>query len=170
MAEVAATNGSEAPAVVEAAPPAPAPASVVFGGLKVQVTVPAGRAEEAAAFYKAAFAAEEVSRSTHPKRKAEGEEPSLLCAEIKVGAATVLVCDQAGDDVPAVGKEGAAPSGLVLRLETSDVSAAAAQAAAAGAALQGEVTEDCAGLCATLVDPFGVTWVLASATSAKKCA
>jgi uncharacterized glyoxalase superfamily protein PhnB len=90
MAEVA-TNGSEVPA---------AAAAVVFTVLKVQVTVPAGRAEEAVAFYKAAFAAEEVSHSTHPKRKGEGEEAALLCAELKVGAATLLVCDQAGDDVP----------------------------------------------------------------------
>ncbi|XP_062203523.1 uncharacterized protein At5g48480 [Phragmites australis] len=164
MAEVA-TNGSEVPAAVPAAT-----AAAVFTGLKVQVTVPAGRAEEAVAFYKAAFAAEEVARSTHPKRKGEGEQPALLCAELKVGAATLLVCDQAGDDVPAVGKEGAVASGLVLRLETDDVNGAAAQAAAAGAALLGEVTEDCCGLGATLVDTFGVTWVLAPATSAKKCA
>ncbi|XP_039839195.1 uncharacterized protein At5g48480-like isoform X2 [Panicum virgatum] len=146
------------------------PAPAAFTGLKVQVTVPAGRAEEAVAFYKAAFAAEEVSRSTHPKRKGDGEEAALLCAELKVGAATLLVCDQAGDDVPAVGKEGAAASGLVLRLETDDVNAAAVQAAAAGGAPQGEVTEDGCGLSATLVDPFGVTWILASSTSAKKCA
>ncbi|RLN30310.1 uncharacterized protein C2845_PM05G20050 [Panicum miliaceum] len=163
MAEVA-TNGSEVLAA-----PAAVPVPAVFTGLKVQVTVPAGRAEEAVAFYKAAFAAE-VSRSTHPKRKGDGEEAALLCAELKVGAATLLVCDQAGDDVPAVGKEGAAASGLVLRLETDDANAAAAQAATAGGALQGEVTEDGCGLGATLVDPFGVTWVLASSTSAKKCA
>ena len=68
------------------------------------------------------------------------------------------------------GKEGAASSGLVLRLETDDVNAAAVQAAAAGGAPQGEVTEDGCGLGATLVDPFGVTWVLGSSTSAKKCA
>ncbi|CAL4907048.1 unnamed protein product [Urochloa decumbens] len=165
MAAEVATNGSEVLAA-----PAAVPASAVFTGLKVQVTVPAGRAEEAVAFYKAAFAAEEVSRSTHPKRKGDGEEAALLCAELKVGAATLLVCDQAGDDIPAVGKEGAAASGLVLRLETADVNAAAAQAAAAGAALQGEVTEDCCGLGATVVDPFGVTWALGSSTSAKKCA
>jgi len=67
-------------------------------------------------------------------------------------------------------KEGAAASGLVLRLETDDVNAAAVQAAAAGGAPQGEVTEDGCGLSATLVDPFGVTWILASSTSAKKCA
>ncbi|KAF8659598.1 hypothetical protein HU200_058352 [Digitaria exilis] len=164
MAEVA-TNGSEVLAA-----PAAVPAAAVFTGLKVQVTVPAGRAEEAVAFYKAAFAAEEVSRSTHPKRKGDGEEAALLCAELKVGAATLVVCDQAGDDVPAVGKEGAAASGLVLRLETDDVNTAVAQAATAGAALQGEVTEDCCGLGATLVDPFGITWVLGSSTSAKKCA
>lgn len=97
MAEVA-TNGSEVPAAAAAPPAAPA----VFTGLKVQVTVPAGRAEEVVAFYKAAFAAAEVSRSTHPKRKGEGEQPALLCAELKVGAATLLVCDQDGDDVPAV--------------------------------------------------------------------
>ncbi|CAL4892526.1 unnamed protein product [Urochloa decumbens] len=165
MAAEVATNGSE----VLAAPVA-VPAPAVFTGLKVQVTVPAGRAEEAVAFYKAAFAAEELSRSTHPKRKGDGEEAALLCAELKVGAATLLVCDQAGDDVPAVSKEGGAASGLVLRLETADVNAAAAQAVAAGAALQGEVTEDCCGLGATVVDPFGVTWALGSSTSAKKCA
>ncbi|CAN6333735.1 unnamed protein product [Urochloa humidicola] len=165
MAAEVATNGSEVLAA-----PAAVPAPAVFTGLKVQVTVPAGRAEEAVAFYKAAFAAEEVSRSTHPKRKGDGEEAALLCAELKVGAATLLVCDQAADDVPTVGKEGAAASGLVLRLETADVNAAAAQAAAAGAVLQGEVTEDCCGLGATVVDPFGVTWALGSSASAKKCA
>jgi uncharacterized glyoxalase superfamily protein PhnB len=58
----------------------------------------------------------------------------------------------------------------VLRLETDDVNNAAAQAATAGSTLQGEVTEDGCGLGATLVDLFGVTWVLASSTSAKKCA
>jgi uncharacterized glyoxalase superfamily protein PhnB len=57
----------------------------------------------------------------------------------------------------------------VLRLETDDVNAAAAQAKTAGAALQGEVIEDYCGLGATVVDPFGVIWVLGSA-SAKKCA
>ncbi|KAK3136478.1 hypothetical protein QOZ80_5BG0436010 [Eleusine coracana subsp. coracana] len=164
MAEVA-TNGSEVPAAV-----AEPTAAAVFTGMKVQVTVPAGRAEEAVAFYKAAFAAEEVCRSTHPKRKGEGEQSSLLCAELKVGAATVLVCDQAGDYVPAVGKDGVVASGLVLRLEADDVNAAAAQATTAGATIQGEVTEDYCGLGATVVDPFGVTWVLGSASSAKKCA
>jgi hypothetical protein len=62
MAEVA-TNGSEVPTTTAMAMPA-----AVFTGLKVQVTVPTGRAE-ALAFYKLAFASEEVSRSTHPKRK-----------------------------------------------------------------------------------------------------
>ena len=159
MAEVA-TNGS---AALDASPALPA----IFTGLKVQVTVAAGRAEEAVAFYKAAFAAEEVARSTHPKRKGEGEQPALLCAELKVGATALLICDQGGDDIPALS---VGASGIVLRLETDDVKAAAAQVASAGATLRGGITDEGDELGATLVDPFGVTCVLASATSAKKCA
>ena len=36
-------------------------------------------------------------RVSCPKRKADQELPSLICAEIKIGSASVLVCDRNDD-------------------------------------------------------------------------
>jgi uncharacterized glyoxalase superfamily protein PhnB len=72
-------------------------AGVVVSGMSLQVSVPASKAEEAVAFYKAAFGAEEVSRTCCPKRKADQEQPSLLCAEVKIGGTSFLICGNLDD-------------------------------------------------------------------------
>lgn len=68
--------------------------AVNFTALKPQVAVASQKAEEAVAFYKAAFGAEEVKRSTYPKRKAGQDLPPVLCSELKIGGSSFLVCDQ----------------------------------------------------------------------------
>ncbi|MQL94683.1 hypothetical protein Taro_027331 [Colocasia esculenta] len=134
--------------------------AAVFVSFKPQLVVPAQKAEEAVQFYKAAFGAEEVRRVSHPKRKAEQDAPLLLCAEIKIGSSSLLVCD---DDAAAT-KPG---EGVVFRLETEDVEAAVSKAVKAGASLDGELLEGeapfGAGLYGKLRDPFGQVWIVASA-------
>ena len=56
---------------------------VQFVALKPKLVVPSQEAEEALLFYKEAFGAKEVSRVSCPKRKADQELPSLICAEIR---------------------------------------------------------------------------------------
>ena len=58
-----------------------------------------------------------------PKRKADQELPSLICSEIKIGSASVLVCDRSDDaeSLKAVHEksgENARKSGGVFQLET----------------------------------------------------
>lgn len=67
--------------------------SVTFTALKPQVFVEASKVNDAVAFYKAAFGAEEVNRVSHPKRKADQELPLLFSVEIKLGSSTVLISD-----------------------------------------------------------------------------
>lgn len=73
-----------------------APASIA--AFKPELLVPAMKAAEAVQFYKAAFGAEELKRMNHAKRKAEQEVPLILCAELKIGSSSLLVCDQTEDD------------------------------------------------------------------------
>ncbi|KAL4558516.1 hypothetical protein LXL04_036717 [Taraxacum kok-saghyz] len=70
---------------------------VTFTGLKQHLFVEASKANDAVAFYKAAFGAEELNRVNHPKRKSDEELPLLLSAEIKLGSSTILVSDLADD-------------------------------------------------------------------------
>ncbi|KAJ3671936.1 hypothetical protein LUZ60_008015 [Juncus effusus] len=144
-------------------------AAVAVASLTVQVSVPASKAEEALTFYKAAFGAEEVRRACCPKRKADQEHPSVLCAELKLGSASLLICGQLDDSsVEKVSSSGA----IMLRVQVDDVEAAVAKAGKAGAQLQGEITEDesaCGGgTFAKLVDPFGVSWAVTCAAAAPK--
>ncbi|XP_008776121.2 uncharacterized protein At5g48480-like [Phoenix dactylifera] len=137
---------------------------------KPQLVVPAMKADEAVQFYKAAFRAVELKRMTHPKRKAEQELPLILCAELKIGSSSLLVCDQT-EDSSAAAEKGAIGGGIVFRVETGDVEGAVENAVKAGAALQGEITEEDAcggGLLGKVKDPFGLVWAIASA--GKKCA
>ena len=71
--------------------------AVTFSAVKPQLLVEAPKASDAVQFYKAAFGAEEVSRTMHPKRKAEQELPLILSAELKLGPSSILVSDLAND-------------------------------------------------------------------------
>ncbi|KAJ6799093.1 Uncharacterized protein M6B38_208610 [Iris pallida] len=136
-------------------------AAAGFFLLKPKLVVPSMKAEAAVAFYKAVFGAVEVRRDTYAKRKADQEQPLLVCAEIKIGGSTIVICDQS-DDSELVAGEGA--GGVVLCLETENVAGVMASAVEAGAVVVGgeaaagggaEVEE------AKLKDPFGVVWVVA---------
>lgn len=70
---------------------------VSFTAVKSQLFVEAPKANDAVQFYKTAFGAEEVSRTVHPKRKAEQELPLVLSAELKLAGFTILVSDLADD-------------------------------------------------------------------------
>lgn len=71
---------------------------VVFKAVKPRLYVEAPKANDAVQFYKAAFGAEEVNRTMHPKRKADQELPLLLSAELQLGSSTFLVSDLIADD------------------------------------------------------------------------
>lgn len=68
-----------------------------FKAFKPELLVEAPKASDAVVFYKAAFGAEEVNRTLHPKRKAEQETPAILSAELRVSAFSFLVSDVFGD-------------------------------------------------------------------------
>ncbi|CAA7396165.1 unnamed protein product [Spirodela intermedia] len=136
-----------------------------FVSFKPQLAVPAQKAEEAVLFYKEAFGAEEVNKVCCPKRKADQELPSLICAEIKIGSASVLVCDR-NDDTDGLKTAG---GGAVFRLETQDVKAAVSKAVKAGAVLEGELTEidgPNGGISGKVTDPYGYVWIVASVGNA----
>ena len=73
-------------------------AEVIFTAVKPRLVVEAPKASEAVQFYKAAFGAEEVARTMHPKRKADQELPLVLSAELKLAASTILVSDLSDDN------------------------------------------------------------------------
>ncbi|KAI3760299.1 hypothetical protein L1987_50692 [Smallanthus sonchifolius] len=142
--------------------------SVTFMALKPQVFVEASKVNDAVAFYKAAFGAEEVNRVTHPKRKADQELPLLISAEIKLGSSTILISDVADDSTAPVK---ATSTGLVFCLETEDIDASVEKAVKAGAVAESEVTEGegacCGGRVGKVKDPYGIVWLIC--TPAKKC-
>ncbi|KAI9120046.1 hypothetical protein K1719_009015 [Acacia pycnantha] len=145
-------------------------AAVSFTAVKPQILVESPKANDAVQFYKAAFGAEEVGRTTHPKRKAEQELPLILSAELKLAGFTFLVSDLSADDSATPAKS--AGSGVVLCLETEDVEAAINKAVAAGAVAEGEVLSGEVACCGERVgkvkDPFGFVWAICA--PAKKCA
>ncbi|XP_021978082.1 uncharacterized protein At5g48480 isoform X2 [Helianthus annuus] len=150
---------------------APAAPQVTFTALKPQVFVEASKVNDAVAFYKAAFGAEEVNRVSNPKRKADQELPLLLSAEIKLGSSTILISDLADDSTALVKASG---TGLVFCLETEeeDIEAAVEKAVKAGAVAESEVTEGdgacCGGRVGKVKDPYGIVWLICA--PAKKCA
>lgn len=136
--------------------------TVTFSSLKPQLFVQAPKAADAVQFYKSAFGAEQVSRTVHPKRKADQELPLILSAELKVGSSFLLVSEQQEDSVASVETE----NGCVLCLETEDVEGAIANAVNAGAVEVGETTEGESACCGARVgklkDPFGFVWLICS--------
>eukprot|EP00262_Sarcandra_glabra_P014258 TRINITY_DN4130_c0_g1_i1.p1 TRINITY_DN4130_c0_g1~~TRINITY_DN4130_c0_g1_i1.p1 ORF type:complete len:174 (+),score=31.16 TRINITY_DN4130_c0_g1_i1:78-599(+) len=147
------------------------PVAVSFSSFKLQLVVKSQKASEAVQFYKAAFGAEEVNRSTHPKRKAEQELPLIICAELKIGPSVFLVCDQMDETASAADepKGNADGTGLTLCLETDDVDNAIATAVEAGAVLETAITgdeeSDGSGRFGKVKDPFGYIWNISSVGS-----
>lgn len=86
MAEQEVQNGGGAEKAVE------------FTAVKPQLLVEAPKANDAVQFYKSVFGAEEIGRTSHPKRKAEQEIPLILSAELKLAGSTILVSDILADD------------------------------------------------------------------------
>ncbi|XP_061351090.1 uncharacterized protein At5g48480 [Gastrolobium bilobum] len=140
-----------------------------FSALKLRLLVEAPKANDAISFYKAAFGAEEVNRTLHPKRKAEQELPLILSAELKLGGFSILVSDFIGDSVEEALKNGG--NTISICLETENVSDAIAKAVSAGAVEEGEIMEGEGACCGERVgkvkDPYGFVWLICS--PAKKC-
>jgi uncharacterized glyoxalase superfamily protein PhnB len=112
-------------------------------------------AERALAFYREAFGAEETYRMTSPGGGA------LLHAEVKIGAASVYLCDEF-PDMGAHSPEALGGSPVVLHLAVGDVDAAFARALAAGASPTMAPADMFWGdRFAKIRDPFGHCWSLA---------
>ncbi|KAL3531044.1 hypothetical protein ACH5RR_010366 [Cinchona calisaya] len=144
-----ATNGTAAAAAVK---------EVVFTAMKPRLYVEAPKANDAVQFYKMAFGAEEVTRTMHPKRKADQELPLLLSAELKLCSSSFLVSDLIADDSVALVK--AVGGGSAFCLETDDVEGAVEKAVAAGAISEGGVAEG--ERVGKLKDPYGNVWLVCS--------
>ena len=93
MAGVELHNGSEIEAKASAA------ADVSFSAFKPHLVVDSSKVSDAVEFYKAAFSAEELVRTTHPKRKIDQDLPLLLSADLKLSSAVFSV-SAASDDSP----------------------------------------------------------------------
>jgi PhnB protein len=108
------------------------------------------RAEEAVAFYAAAFGAEERFRNY-------ADDGRLLHAHLVIGDSSVLL----NDDFPEMrgGKSSPAPEGVVVHLETADADAAWERALAAGAAVRFPIADQFWGArYGQVTDPFGHIW------------
>lgn len=112
-------------------------------------------ANAAIEFYKQAFGAEEQFRLSEPSGR-------IGHAELKFGAATVMV----SDEYPEYGIHGpkdSVPTGSSIHLHVEDVDAMTQQAVAAGAKLVMEPTDQFYGeRSSKVLDPFGHEWLLGS--------
>jgi PhnB protein len=112
-------------------------------------------ASEAIAFYKQAFGAEELMRFAAPDGK-------IGHAEIKIGDAIIMLADE----YPEIGHKspkalGGSPVGLMLYVP--DVDATVAQAQKLGAKIVQAIENKFYGdRSATISDPFGHTWMVAT--------
>jgi uncharacterized glyoxalase superfamily protein PhnB len=132
-------------------------------GIGLTLFVPAGRQDEAAAFYRTAFGAMSPRHWISPKT---GEVTGI---DITIGQATVTVCGsnpkREADArlpgpcaVPALGR-----GSTVLQLCVDDIDAAVERALAAGATIRTPVQDaDWGDRLATIIDPFGHIWAIAS--------
>lgn len=132
-----------------ALPPVPADQPAVMPHLIVK-----GGAR-AIAFYVRAFEARELFRLTEPSGK-------LGHAELAVGNARFAVADEY-PDFGALGPTSVGGTPVSLHVYVADVDAVAARAVEAGATLLRPVRDEFYGdRVATLVDPFGHRWQVAS--------
>ncbi|KAL1826144.1 hypothetical protein ACET3Z_012922 [Daucus carota] len=138
--------------------------TATFSAMKPQLFVEASKANDAVEFYKAAFGAEEISRVTHPKRKADQELPLVISAQLKLGDSVFIV----SDDSSAPLKSG---TGSVFCLESEEIDVAVEKAVKAGGVSVGEQTEGdgacCGGRVGTVKDPYGNIWMICSPAAKK---
>ncbi|CAN6446958.1 unnamed protein product [Victoria cruziana] len=141
----------------------------VFSALRPKLVVQSPKAADAVAFYKAAFGAEEVERSNHPKRKAEQDLPLILFSRLRLGPVELLVADETEESGARKPVEALGGTPFVLCLETDDVEAVVASAVKAGAVSEDVNGESlcCGSGCWTKVkDPFGFVWAVGSKAAA----
>ncbi|XP_034672485.1 uncharacterized protein At5g48480-like [Vitis riparia] len=140
-----------------------AAAAVTFTAVKPQPFVETPKATDAVQFNKAAFGAEEVNRTMHPKRKADQELPLILSTRVKIGSYSLLVSDLA-DDSDVLAKT--VGTSCAICMETYEVEAALVKAVAAGAtnecATAGGESACCGGCMTKLKDLYGFIWLICS--------
>ncbi|HVY34771.1 MAG TPA: VOC family protein [Caulobacteraceae bacterium] len=133
------------------AEPAPAQPKVLSG---VAAYLHLDGASDAAAFYKQAFAAEEVARM------AAGDGPKLLHVHLYINGASVMLSDA----FPEHGAPPEQPAGFTLHLQVDDADAWWDRAVKAGCSIKMPIANmfwgDRYGM---LTDPFGVGWSVGSA-------
>ncbi|MFL6119229.1 VOC family protein [Actinophytocola sp.] len=108
-------------------------------------------AEAAAAFYREAFGAEEVSRVPTPDGR-------LMSVELRVGSAALHLADEF-PEMGVLAPPSIGGTAVVLQLDVADADAVFARAVAAGAQARGPVADTFWGTRhGQLVDPFGHRW------------
>ena len=132
-------------------------------GIGVTLFVPCGRQQEAAAFYLVAFGASSPRHWINPKT---GEVTGL---DITIGRATFTVCaanPKREADATLPGPCAVPPLGrasTIFQLCVDDVDVTVALAVAAGATVRTPAQDaDWGDRVATVIDPFGHIWSLAS--------
>jgi uncharacterized glyoxalase superfamily protein PhnB len=132
-------------------------------GIGLSLFVPHGRQNEAAAFYLVAFAATSPRHWIHPKT---GEVTAI---DIMVGDATFTVCavnPKRDADPTAPGPcsvPGLGRASTIFQLCVDDIDETVQRAVAAGATIRTPVEDaDWGDRVATIIDPFGHIWALAS--------
>jgi PhnB protein len=119
-------------------------------------------AAKAIEFYKAALGAEEVARMPLPDGR-------LMHATLKVGGATLFLCDDFPDHCGGVSRAPAGPSPVTLHLCVPDTDAAIAAAAAAGATVTLPAEDMFWGdRYAQVADPFGHAWSFSTPLPAER--
>ena len=106
-------------------------------------------------FYKKAFGATETMRLAEPGGK-------IGHAEIKIGKAVIMMADEY-PDFGAISPQTLGGTAVTIHLYVEDVDALVKQAAAAGAKVERPPTDEFYGdRAATLSDPYGHRWMLAT--------
>lgn len=111
-------------------------------------------AAKAIEFYRAAFGAEELCRMPGP-------DGSIMHAELRIGNARVMLCDEFPEVARSPQSIGGSP--VTLHLYVADVDAAAARAVKAGATVTMPIADQFWGdRYGKLRDPFGHSWSVAT--------
>lgn len=119
-------------------------------------------AAAAVEYYKAALGAEEVRRMPAPDGR-------LMHAELRIGEATLMLCDDFPEHCGGVSRAPSGPSPITLHLCVPDADAAIASAAQAGAAVTMPADDMFWGdRYGQVVDPFGHSWSYSTPLTAER--